>query len=212
MSSADSPDSPLHFYLVRFAKSGPARYISQHDVRRAWERANRRARLPLAYSRGFSPKPRLSFGPPLQTGAEGLREYMIMALQEALCAEEVRLRLSAAAIDGLPVVAVTPSRRSKARPLWADYHLHLSGPSSGFTERVAGLRGDEPVMVPRGGAGVVRDIRPGVLDIELATEDRLNARLSLDPEGMVTPRDLSAALGTEFARITRRDIELAADA
>ena len=207
----NEPEAVLYFYLVRFGKTGAARYISQHDTRRSWERASRRAGLPLAYSRGFSPRPRLSFGAPLPVGAIGLREYMVMALYESLKPGDVHKRLSAASIEGLPVVDVTESSRGKARPLWADYDLSLLSQPEDLTARVARLRGDNPVLVARGGVGNERDIRPGVLDIQILRDCFINARLSLEQDDMVTPRDLTVALTTEFSGVTRRDIALSDD-
>ena len=64
----------------RFSKLGKIRFTSQRDVARMWERALRRARLPLAYTEGFSPRPQLSFGLALPTGAESLAEYVDVAL------------------------------------------------------------------------------------------------------------------------------------
>ncbi len=60
----------------RFSKLGKIRFTSQRDVARMWERALRRAGLPLAYSRGFSPRPQLSFGLALPTGCESRAEYL----------------------------------------------------------------------------------------------------------------------------------------
>src|ERR1700689_5256175 len=64
----------------RFAKLGKIRFTSQRDVARMWERALRRAELPLAYSEGFSPRAQLSFGLALPTGCESLAEYVDVAI------------------------------------------------------------------------------------------------------------------------------------
>ena len=66
----------------RFAKLGKVRFTSQRDVARMWERALRRAGLPLAYTEGFSPRPQLSFGLALPTGCESLAEYLDVALDD----------------------------------------------------------------------------------------------------------------------------------
>ena len=66
----------------RFSKLGKIRFTSQRDVARMWERALRRARLPLAYTGGFSPRPQLSFGLALPTGCESLAEYLDVVLDE----------------------------------------------------------------------------------------------------------------------------------
>jgi len=60
---------------VRYTKTGRIRYTSQRDNARAWERALRRARLPIAYSEGFNPRPLLAFSLALPTGCESGAEY-----------------------------------------------------------------------------------------------------------------------------------------
>ena len=60
---------------IRFAKLGKIRWTSHRDVARMWERAFRRVQLPVAYSAGFSPRPRVSFGLALPTGYESVAEY-----------------------------------------------------------------------------------------------------------------------------------------
>jgi hypothetical protein len=64
----------------RYSKLGKIRFTSQRDVARMWERAFRRVRLPVAWSAGFSPRPLLSFGLALPTGAESLGEYLDVRL------------------------------------------------------------------------------------------------------------------------------------
>src|SRR5881227_1654467 len=61
---------------IRFSKLGKIRFTSHRDVARIWERALRRAALPVAYTEGFSPHPKLSFGLALSTGHESLGEYL----------------------------------------------------------------------------------------------------------------------------------------
>src|SRR6188474_2710347 len=63
-------------YRIRFSKLGKIRFTSHRDVARMWERALRRATLPVAYTEGFSPHPKLSFGLALSTGHESLGEYL----------------------------------------------------------------------------------------------------------------------------------------
>ncbi len=65
---------------LRFSKLGKVRFTSHRDIARIWERALRRAELPVAYSEGFSPRPRVSFGLALPTGHEGLGEYLDVEL------------------------------------------------------------------------------------------------------------------------------------
>lgn len=61
---------------VRYSKLGKVRFVSHRDGARLWERALRRVGLPVAFTEGFTPRPKLSFGLALPTGAESLAEYI----------------------------------------------------------------------------------------------------------------------------------------
>jgi len=67
---------------VRYTKLGKIRFTSHRDTARHWERAVRKAGIPLAYSAGFTPRPKMSFGLALPTGGESLAEYLDMDLAE----------------------------------------------------------------------------------------------------------------------------------
>jgi len=89
---------------LRFSKLGRIRWTSHRDVARLWERALRRARIPLSYSAGFSPHPLLSFGLALPTGCESTAEYLDVSLATALDPAEVVDRLAPVLVPGLTVV------------------------------------------------------------------------------------------------------------
>lgn len=61
---------------VRYSKLGKVRFVSHRDGARLWERALRRVSFPVAYTEGFTPRPKLSFGLALPTGAESVAEYI----------------------------------------------------------------------------------------------------------------------------------------
>ncbi|MEW6724810.1 MAG: TIGR03936 family radical SAM-associated protein [Bacillota bacterium] len=88
---------------ARLEKAGPARYISHLDFLRALERALRRARLPIAYSEGFNPHPRLSFASALPLGATSEAEFIDLLLREDLSATELQHRLNAQLPEGIRV-------------------------------------------------------------------------------------------------------------
>lgn len=200
-----------HHYLLRYAKTGDARYLSLHDVRRAWERATRRAGLPLAYSRGFRPKPRLTFGPPLAVGSEGLRECVVLSLREDVPPDSVRERLASATADGLAVGEVRRVARRKFGTAWATYDLHLDDAPEDLAERVERLLAAPTVVIKRDARGGrpsrPRDIRPGVMELALGPDKDLHACVSLRDGSIVTPRDLASALGVEFSAVVRTEIE-----
>jgi radical SAM-linked protein len=86
----------------RFSKLGKVRFTSQRDVARMWERALRRAELPLAYTEGFSPRPQLSFGLALPTSCESLAEYVDVVMDDTRPeTAEVEVEALAARLSGL---------------------------------------------------------------------------------------------------------------
>ena len=100
---------------LRYTKLGKIRWISHRDVARALERAFRIARLPLAFSEGFSPRPRVSFGLALSTGHESEAEYVDLVLAEAVDLDALPSRLNGGLPEGIDVVgAVALADRAPA--------------------------------------------------------------------------------------------------
>ncbi|MFN0090250.1 MAG: TIGR03936 family radical SAM-associated protein, partial [Acidimicrobiales bacterium] len=97
---------------MRFTKLGKVRFTSHRDLARIWERALRKAAVPVAYTEGFSPRPKLHFGLALSTGYESLGEYLDVDLAEPVDAAEavepagLAARLSRALPEGIGVGAV----------------------------------------------------------------------------------------------------------
>ena len=109
---ARQPDGPppppvVQRLAVRYAKRGRLRFTSHRDFARAFERALRRAAVPMAYSAGFSPHPKISWVGAAPTGVASEAEYVEIGLAEPRDPEEVRRELDAALPPGLDVVSVT---------------------------------------------------------------------------------------------------------
>lgn len=96
----------MYKYRLRYAKFGPARFASHLDLGRALGRALRRAGLPVAYSQGFHPLPKMAFGPPLPVGVESEAEFVEITFTEELAGWEIVRRLNAALPAGLAVTGV----------------------------------------------------------------------------------------------------------
>jgi radical SAM-linked protein len=94
---------------LRYAKRGKLRFASHRDVARAFERALRRSGLPVAYSQGYSPHPKVSWMGAAPTGVASEAEYVEIQLQEQLDPEVVRAKLDAALPDGLAVLEGVPA-------------------------------------------------------------------------------------------------------
>lgn len=104
---AGPPPAPVAQRLViRYAKRGRMRFASHRDIARAVERGVRIAGLPIAYSAGFSPHPRISYAGGAQTGTASEAEYLEIALTAQCAAAEVQERLDAALPSGIDVIDV----------------------------------------------------------------------------------------------------------
>ncbi len=90
---------------LRFAKRGRLRFLSHRDIARSFERAVRRAGLPVAHSHGFNPHPRLSWIGAAPTGAASEAEYVEIGLTEAVDPAAMLAALDAALPEGLDVLA-----------------------------------------------------------------------------------------------------------
>ena len=93
--------------VVRYAKRGKMRFASHRDVARAFERGVRRAGLPIAYSAGFTPHPKISYAGGAPTGVASEAEYLSLALTARQAETQVGQRLDEALPDGIDVIDVT---------------------------------------------------------------------------------------------------------
>jgi radical SAM-linked protein len=93
--------------IVRYAKRSRMRFASHRDIARAVERAVRKAQLPIAYSAGFTPHPKISYAGAAPTGTASEAEYLELSLTAVRVGSEVRDQLDAALPDGIDVIDVT---------------------------------------------------------------------------------------------------------
>ena len=109
--TADQPPV-VQRLIVRYAKRSRMRFASHRDIARAVERGVRRARLPIAYSAGFTPHPKISYAGAAPTGTASEAEYLELSLTAVCAVSEVRDQLNAALPDGIDVIDVTEEASS----------------------------------------------------------------------------------------------------
>jgi radical SAM-linked protein len=193
-------------YRIRFSKLGKIRFTSHRDVARMWERALRRATLPVAYTEGFSPHPKLSFGLALSTGHESLGEYLDVDLAEPVDIERIAARLDPCLPIGLDVQAAaeiepgTPSLQQAVTS--CTWRIEVTGlGQSELAERVARCLAADSLVVTRERKGhpVTDDLRPAILALDLeGNRTEVQAELATQPRG-VRPSELVAVLGDDLA-------------
>lgn len=118
---------PNHRLRITFAKKSQVKYISHLDTVLAWERALRRARIPLAYSQGFNPRPKIQVASGLPLGTTGSAEIMDIIVTEPVDPTEALARIAASLPAGLAIRAIeavplkSPSLQALLRR--ADYRV-----------------------------------------------------------------------------------------
>jgi radical SAM-linked protein len=202
---------------IRFQKLGKVRWISHRDIARCVERAVRRAKLPVAYSEGFSPRPRIAFGLALPTGAESLAEYLDIDFG----VNEVDLgavgpALTAGLPIGIDVTATAPvpagSDSLQEGVIACRWELGVFGepmPQGWFTDAASRLLAADALVVTRERKGEMAsdDIRPNItaLSAEARSDGTpiLAVELSTYPRG-IRPADLGHALELPVTRLDVR--------
>jgi radical SAM-linked protein len=114
---------------LRYAKRGKLRFASHRDVARTFERALRRAGLPIAYSQGYSPHPKLSWAGAAPTGAASEAEYAEIQLVERVDPAVVCAKLNAALPEGLAVLEAMPAGSGglAERMTASTWHIEVRG-------------------------------------------------------------------------------------
>jgi radical SAM-linked protein len=156
---------------LRYAKRGRLRFSSHRDFQRALERALRRAGVPMAYSAGFNPHPRISYANAAPTGAASEAEYLEIALARRCDVEQIRAALDLALPPGLDVTeAVEAGPGALADRLQASiWRIELTGDDDRIQDVVRRFLAAERVDVQRMTKAGLRtfDARGAILGIEV---------------------------------------------
>jgi radical SAM-linked protein len=163
--------------VVRYAKRGKMRFASHRDVARVFERGVRRAGLPIAYSAGFTPHPRISYAGGTPTGAASEAEYLSLALTSRQAATQVRERLNKTLPEGIDVIDVTEDTEGRNALEASQWRVVLPGVEPSAAERaVAGFLALSEAPVERlTDKGVRRlDARAAVVTLDVLGPAGLN--------------------------------------
>ena len=177
------PPPTVQRLRMRYTKRGRLRFTSHRDFQRAFERALRRAAVPMAYSAGFSPHPKVSYAGAAPTGVASEAEYLEIGLSQRCDPEQLRAALDASLPDDLDVLEMVevapPPANTRAESL-ADrleasvWEVRLAGVDQAAAEAAvaAFLAADRAEVVPDdqeraadlrrpgGGGGAERRVRP----------------------------------------------------
>lgn len=211
---------------ITFTKQGALRYTGHLDLHKLWERAARRAGLPLAYSQGFHLQPKMNMAAALPLGFSSRCEVMDVKLESEIPLEGLRERLNETLPSGVQVLQVEQvDERAPAlqtQVVSAEYEVALADPSTSLRVDGSDLkRRIDSVMesesIPRTRRGKSYDLRPLILELkvmesgglppsqEQAPAARIFMKLSAKEGATGRPDEVLDVLGIGFedARVER---------
>jgi len=205
---AETPRAAARFLVrIRYAKEGPARYLSGLELQSLWARALRRAGFTPAYSQGFNPAPRLSFSPALPVGTESLAEFVEIEFARPTVVHDLMARLPRCLPAGIAPVDARLLAPAEARlsdfDLACDYRIapvpphrlpEEAGPE-GAARALAALRRGEarPVVLEREGRTASVDLAPLVANFHVNGDGLFITIIQGTGRG-VRPLDAASAL------------------
>ena len=194
-----------------FEKTGNAVWISHLDLMRVFQRAFKRAGLPLTHTQGFNPRPSVSIALPLSVGIESVCELLDFDLDgDEIPNDEICRRLNGALIDGIRAREVYSDGRKIKHIAYLDCVLTLeydAGVPSGAAEAIAALFARQELVVTRKSknGNTEQNIIPMIRSLQVQNPDvhtlKISARICCQNPSL-NPMQLSAAIETYLPELT----------
>lgn len=200
---------------ITFSKTAEMRFTSHLDLHRAWERTLRRAGLPLAYSQGFNPHPRINLASALLLGITGEGEVVELWLEQPLELVEIQAALEKATPPGIVIhrlEQVAPHSPTLQTTLVAsEYCLTFDSRIEDLPSRVQAVLNSG--SLPRQRRGKLYDLRPLILDLSLLANDQsgnsmLMVRLAAKEGETGRPEELVDQLGLPLSSVRIHRVRL----
>ena len=179
---------------VKFYKRGNLQYISHLDLVRTMMKVIVRAKLPLWYTEGFNPKPKITFAAPLSIGTESICEYMDIRLSEKISPDEAKARLNANMTSEMQATEVYYPESKLTELKWLAYEITVKtvGDAETITESINKTLDSEELQIlkkTKSGEAVV-DIKPLIRSAyaKVASDKiMISCILSADPSAFLNP-------------------------
>lgn len=206
-------NSPINLRL-KFRKVGALQYISHLDLLRTLNKAIIRAKLPVWYTEGFNPKPKIVFAAPLSIGTESVTEFVDVRLSEYVSETDALKRINENVTEEMRVAeAYYPASRLNELG-WFSYTVRIrtNGASAVLAAQCEKYLLSERVEIEKrtkNGGTAVSDIRrlirsaSAVLDGE---EIKLSCVLSAEPSAFLNPENVVKALKGKFGILSGEDL------
>ncbi len=189
---------------IRFHKTEAMRFTGHLDLHQTWERVFRRAMLPLAYSQGFHPQPRINLACALPLGFTSEAELLDVWLEQDLPLADVEAALLPALPPGIRLINLEeaglrlPALQTQVAS--SEFVITFLDPTPGLAEKVAEMLAQE--SLPRQRNGKLYDLRPLIEAVEhlpsdSAGRDCLRVRLASRDGATGRPEEFVASLGLD---------------
>ena len=182
------------FIRVKFKKTGSLQYISHLDLVRTMHKVIVRANLPLWYTEGFNPKPKMIFAAPLSIGTESVCEFMDIRLTEQMDPDEVVKRLNENMTEEMQALEAYYPENKFTDLKWLSYTIliNTSGADADLAEKCNAALSSEalPVLKNTKSGEAIVDIRPLVKSASCVFDGenvRISCLLSADPSSFLNP-------------------------
>ena len=190
---------------IRFKKVGRLQYISHLDLVRTMHKILVRSRLPMWYTEGFNPKPKMVFAAPLSIGAESMCEFMDIRLTEKISPEKAKEILNRNMTDEMQVLEAYYPTEKFTELKWLNYTMKIKTEENAldFAEKCNQLFAKDQIFVlkkTKSGEKTV-DIKPLIRSANAVADGDvtvLNLTLSADQFCFLNPEYIADALRDAF--------------
>ena len=187
------------FLRFKFRKQGSLQYISHLDLVRTMHKVIVRAKLPLWYTEGFNPKPKMIFAAPLSIGTESLSEFMDIRMNEYIDPQEAMARINANMTDEMQIIEAYYPESKFTDLKWMSYRIVIN--TENLCDELV-CRCNEALNAPvievqKKNSDSLTDIRPLIRSADAVRSGDsivVNATLSADPSAFLNPEYIIKAL------------------
>ena len=191
---------------IKFSKEGPMKFVGHLDTMRYFQKALRRAELPVAFSGGYSPHMIMSFAAPLGVGLTSNGEYMDLEVHSLTSCEDVKTRLNAASVPGIEItsVKILPDKAGNAMASVAAAGYTVTfregrGPHFDLAPAVERFLAKEEILIAKETKKGSREInlKEGIYEMKAVDSNSLYLLVDASSAGNIKPIQVVEALFAE---------------
>lgn len=202
---------------ITFSKQGPLRYTGHLDLHKLWERAARRAELPLAYSQGFHPQPKMNIASALPLGFSSRCEVLDMRLEQDVPLDGLAKKLNDTMPEGIRVIKIVQEMNERAPALQTQVvsaEYEVTSKETGFGSDLKRMTDSvmETESIIRTRRKKEYDLRPLIEELNLVAENKIFMKLTAKEGATGRPEEVLDVLGIAFeeTRIERTHLNFQA--